>query len=231
MPVNANELRMIDAGHGPSSGNKNAVYRLDTNDTAAVVEADAYFDGVFDDELNAGDFILATLDRDGTPEAKIYFVTAGGADVAVTPIGRGSASRIVNLTAATLAIAKATHDEKIVTVNKADGTTITLPAATGSGLEVEFIIGTPVTSNNVVIQVTGNDVMTGGCTAFQDGGDTAVHFETAADSDTITLNGTTKGGIKGDRIRLVDIAADLWFVDIKASATGTEATPFSAAVA
>ena len=32
----------------------------------------------------------------------------------------------------------------------------------------------------------------------QDSGDTVVGWETASDSDTITMNGTTKGGIKGD---------------------------------
>lgn len=115
-------------------------------------------------------------------------------------------------------------------LNAAAGLTITLPAASGLGTEFEFIVGTAVTSNNDVIQVVGNDTMTGRCMMAADAGDTSVVFETAADSDTITMNGSTKGGLKGDRIKLRDIAADLWSVEMECAGTGTEATPFSAAV-
>lgn len=141
-----------------------------------------------------------------------------------------ASTRIVNVTAATLAVTEAEHDGKIVTINRAAGCTVTLPAATGSGTKLQFIVGTTITSNNLIIQVTGDDVMTGLALLAKDGADTVDAFETAADSDTITMNGSTKGGIKGDSIELIDIAADLWWVRILASATGTEATPFSAAV-
>lgn len=118
-----------------------------------------------------------------------------------------------------------------LTVNAAAGLTLTLPAASGTGRSYEIIIGTTVTSNNVVVQVANSsDVMTGVCMLGQDSADTVVLFETASTSDTITLNGTTKGGIKGDRIYLRDIAANLWYVSMIGSATSTEATPFSAAV-
>ena len=63
-----------------------------------------------------------------------------------------------------------------------------------------------------------------------DAGDTIVAFETAAASDTITMNGTTTGGLVGDRILLKDIAAGFWQVQVIGAATGTEATPFSATV-
>jgi hypothetical protein len=72
--------------------------------------------------------------------------------------------------------------------------------------------------------------MTGVAISGQDAADTAVLFETAATSDTITLNGTTTGGIKGDRVEIEDIATNLYYVRVVGSATGTEATPFSATV-
>jgi hypothetical protein len=72
--------------------------------------------------------------------------------------------------------------------------------------------------------------MTGGAWLSQDSADTVVMFETAADSDTITANGSTKGGIKGESIELIDMASNTWWVRVMGSATGTEATPFSAAV-
>lgn len=125
----------------------------------------------------------------------------------------------------------ARHAGTTVVVNAAAGLTLTLPASAGTGYEYDVVIGTTVTSNNVVVQVANSsDVMAGLCIFGADAGDTAVVFETAATSDTITMNGSTKGGIKGDRIRLKDVADNLWSVQIIGSATGTEATPFSAAV-
>lgn len=136
-------------------------------------------------------------------------------------------ARIVNVTTTPLAISEASHDGKIVTLNKADGLAITLPAATGSGLKTTFIVGTTVTSVGTTVAVTGNDMFTGTAIVAQDSADTAVMFETAANSNRITLNGTTTGGIKGDMVELIDIAADLWFVNIISSATSSEASPFS----
>lgn len=121
--------------------------------------------------------------------------------------------------------------DTVLTVNAAAGLTLTLPAAAGLGDTYEIVVGTTITSNNLVVQVANaSDTMTGLCLIAQDAGDTSVVFETASTSDTITMNGSTKGGIKGDRIILKDVAANLWSVNIMASGTGTEATPFSAAV-
>lgn len=123
------------------------------------------------------------------------------------------------------------HSRTTVVVNAAAGLTLTLPASTGKGDEYEVVIGTTVTSNSVIIKVANaTDVMTGTAMNAADGGDTLVAFETAASSDTITMNGSTTGGIKGDRVRLKDISSGLWSVSVFGSATGTEATPFSATV-
>ena len=138
--------------------------------------------------------------------------------------------RLTNVTDSTVTITNEAHGDKIITLNRAAGIAVTLPAATGSGAGYTFIVGTTVTSNSTTIKVVGNDIMVGFASLLQDGGDTAVHFETAADSDTITFNGTTTGGVAGARVRLLDIAADTWHVDVKGAATGTEATPFSATV-
>lgn len=118
-----------------------------------------------------------------------------------------------------------------IVINAAAGLTLTLPAAAGTGDMYEFIVGTTVTSNSVVIRVANaSDVMTGLALQAADPGSTSNAWETAADSDTITFNGTTTGGIRGDRVVLKDIAANTWAVEVVGAATGTEATPFSAAV-
>ena len=127
--------------------------------------------------------------------------------------------------------AKVGDSGKFITLNRAAGIAVTLPAATGSGAHYRFLLGTTVTSNSTTIKVANaNDTMTGTAQILQDAGDTMVGFETAASSDTVTWNGTTTGGIKGDFAELVDVAANLWFVTVRGSATGTEATPFSATV-
>jgi hypothetical protein len=116
-------------------------------------------------------------------------------------------------------------------VSAAAGLTLTLPAASGSGLDYEIVIGTTVTSNSVIVRVANSsDTMRGIAITAQDGGDTAVAFEAGATADTITMNGSTTGGLLGDRIILKDIAANLWSVNVIMAATGTEASPFSATV-
>jgi hypothetical protein len=136
-----------------------------------------------------------------------------------------------SITSATYTVTPENNTGAVVLLSRAAGITVTLPAALGYGSVFEFLVNTTVTSNSDIIKVANStDVMTGVCVAAQDGGDTVVAFETAASSDTITLNGTTTGGIKGDRIILKDVAAGLWSVNIVMSGTGTEATPFSATV-
>ncbi|WP_246225828.1 hypothetical protein [Chelativorans xinjiangense] len=139
-------------------------------------------------------------------------------------------TRVVDATAATLTVTADGHDSRVVTLNRAAGIAVTLPAASGSGVAYKFIVGTTVTSNTTTIKVVGNDTVTGVALIANDTDNSVSGFETAADSDTITFNGTTTGGVKGDMVELVDIAADLWHVRVTGSATGTEATPFSATV-
>jgi hypothetical protein len=137
--------------------------------------------------------------------------------------------RLTNVTASTLAVTNETHAGQIITLNRAGGVAVTLPAATGSGARYRFIVGTTFTSDGT-IKVTGDDIMAGLATLALDGGDTASVFATAADTDTITMTGTTTGGIKGADCELIDIAADTWWVNYRSDASGSEATPFSATV-
>lgn len=139
-------------------------------------------------------------------------------------------SRIVNATASTLTVTKVSHDQKIVTLNRAAGVAVTLPAATGSGNWFRFYVGTTNSGGSTTIKVTGDDTMSGLAVSAADGGNTVNGWETAADSDTITFDGTTTGGVLGDFVELIDVAADKWSVRIMSSSTGTEATPFSATV-
>jgi len=140
-------------------------------------------------------------------------------------------TRIVNATAATLAVTEAAHEGRTVTLNRAAGIAVTLPAATGSGARYRFIVGTTVTSNTTTIKVANaSDTMVGFALQAADAGTTSNMYETTATDDTITFNGTTTGGTAGDVVELEDYVANRWSVSVRSAATGTEATPFSATV-
>lgn len=135
-----------------------------------------------------------------------------------------------DLSTATYTVEADDHGNTLL-LNRAAGVTATLPAATGTGNKFRFFVQTTVTSNSYKIQVANaTDVMAGNALLAQDAGDTAVMFEAEATADTITLNGTTTGGLKGAFVEVEDVAAGLFAVHVVSAATGTEATPFSAAV-
>lgn len=121
---------------------------------------------------------------------------------------------------------------KLVQLDTATGTTITLPAATGSGNIYGFVTTVIATSNSHKVQVgNATDVMTGSLQVVDNADGTVTSFGTVAASDTITLNRTTTGSVKvGERFFVQDVRAGFYAVWGTVVATGSEATPFSAAV-
>lgn len=137
----------------------------------------------------------------------------------------------ISLTAATYVLTAEAHSGTALVLNRAAGVTCTLPAARGEGSEFLFVVGTAVTSNSDIIKVANStDVMTGVAIVASAADATASNWETAAASDTITMNGTTTGGLKGDRVILKDVAAGTWSVSYIGAGSGTLVTPFSATV-
>ena len=121
------------------------------------------------------------------------------------------------------------HVGTVVMLNAAAGLTVTLPAASGTGRVFKIVVGTTVTSNGYVIKVaSASDIIQGALGVTTDAA--GVVIPTAADSDTITMNGSTTGGVKGSTVILSDVASGVWAVGGALVSTGVEATPFSAAV-
>lgn len=139
--------------------------------------------------------------------------------------------RLIDVDATTYTVTSGEASRVHVLNHTAAESVVTLPAAIGSGRYYTMVVGA-VNTNNHKIQVdSASDVMYGQAIMLQDGGDTMVAFETAADSDTITLNGTTTGGSAiGNKIEFLDLASGKWQVTCHLTGSGTEATPFSAAV-
>ena len=137
----------------------------------------------------------------------------------------------VSATGATLTCTKDTHAGRTIVISAVAGCAVTLPAATGTGSVYRFIIGSTITSNSTTIKVANTtDVMTGRAFVVSDNTAAVLGFATAAASDTITLNGTTLGGLAGDHIEIIDAITGTFAVRVFTAATGTEATPFSATV-
>lgn len=134
---------------------------------------------------------------------------------------------VTTVTDATVSVDVNAHVGQPIVLTRAAGVTATLPAATGSGNKYEFIGGIDATGDQI-ITVTGDDTMAGVAYLGNDSAGASC-FYTAADSDTITLSGDDTGGLKGWRVECRDIAADTWAVIVMSEASGTEATPFSAA--
>ena len=141
-----------------------------------------------------------------------------------------------------------THAGRIVHNDAAGAVTYTLPATNAnsdsaiagpgadlnnlSNVGAKFEIFNSITkTGDLVVQVANaTDVMIGSATFIDDTSDNVVGFETASTSDTITLNGSTKGGVTFSKIVCTVLASGKWKVDVISGCTGTPATPFSAAV-
>lgn len=139
------------------------------------------------------------------------------------------AKQPINVTASTLTVDRDTHAGTIVTVNRAAGCTVTLPASAGKGDEYTFYVGTTISSNSFKIQVAnGTDTFAGGVAISTD--IAGVTMLCGGTDDTITMSGSTTGGVAGSWVTVKDVAAGKWMVSGFLCSTGTEATPFSAAV-
>lgn len=142
-------------------------------------------------------------------------------------------TRIVAL-AVTTAITEAAHEGKTIVMSGAGAArTFTLPAATGGGARYRFVVGAVNTSGYVIKSVVGTDLMKGVILGDDGGGVTAaLVWAAGATDDTITLNGTTSGGVSiGDWVELEDITATAWAVRGVVQQSGAEVTPFSDSVA
>jgi hypothetical protein len=142
----------------------------------------------------------------------------------------GAPGTPVTCTAATLTVTAAEHNGKLIVLSKVDGQAVTLPAATGSGATFRFRIGLTITSVGTTIKVVGNDTMKGLALGLDGDGVPANAWAISGTDDTITLDGSTTGGVVGDLIVLEDMAADIWAASIFIQQSGTEATPMSATV-
>jgi hypothetical protein len=83
--------------------------------------------------------------------------------------------------------------------------------ANNYGAAFEFVLSTTVTGNFIVKVANSSDTMVG--TAILGSGTTALVFSTATASDTITLSGTTTGGVGGATVKATVVGANRYKVE------------------
>lgn len=142
--------------------------------------------------------------------------------------GGGNATP-VNTTATSYALTAAVNGNRTLTVS---GTpcVITLPASTGSGVKYRVLLETAATATQTTITASGNsdaDVMQGWVHALTTASAGVIGFGTTATSNTVSLNGTTSGGVKGSTWEFEDAVAGTYRVFGVDAPTGTTVTPFS----
>lgn len=151
-----------------------------------------------------------------------------------------AAPQVITVTDPTYTVTANDHD-KIITLNRAAGVTVTLPTPTGSYRKYTFVVGTTVTSNAHIIKVALSAHYIGGMIAAYDGFNALPvpsWFSSAgsATDDTITLSATTTGNpIAGfTYLTLVDMLSTRFFahgvVGSLFADGGSFGTPFSATV-
>ena len=218
---------------GPGAAKR---YSYVTTDAFETVAADDYFLSDYV-QLDIGDVIEVTVvdDVDANDRASVtntgrLLITAATSST-VTAVTEVPSSAVVSTTATTLTLTALSHAGKVVDVNSAAPIAITLPQAIGSGAKYKIRIGVAATATSHTIAVANaTDVMSGLVLCLTTSSDNVIGYPTTATSDTITLNGTTRGGVAGDWFEITDVATGVFSVEGRTQPTGTTATPFSAEV-
>jgi len=130
----------------------------------------------------------------------------------------------VTLTASTT-LSLDEHSGKCINLNALAGLTVTLPLATGSGEWFDIYVTTTVTSNSYIIITSGSDVLNGAVALSSD--IAGVSIRAAATDTTLTMSGSTTGGVVGTYVRCRDVASAVWNITGTLVSSGAEADPFS----
>lgn len=140
---------------------------------------------------------------------------------------------IKSLTDATY-LASVMESGTMFVLNRAAGIVLTLPVSADVGTYFDVMVGTTVTSNLYSINTgtPASELMVGKIIrAATDDSNATLAYPALVGSSyvSVDMDGSTRGGIKGDSIRCVKINATTWEVTGNINATGVVATPFSVA--
>ena len=218
---------------------------LDGSSTVTALQLDMSENGnaIFSGNVTATDVTANSL------TTNVISSNGSNADLSITASGTGALTTSSTLTltgsfkkalhtfTGTDAVTEVEHAGRTLLLGEVGGNAnvvLTMPDATGSGNIYHFIVSVAMGgSTTYKIQAPdANNTFTGQILYLDEDGTAVTSFPTVAASDTITLNSGTQGGLVGDTLTLIDIAADKYAVsgNMRVSAGANPATPFSAAV-
>lgn len=146
-------------------------------------------------------------------------------NVTVTGSFIGATASVNSLTTNTTLTA--TDSGNVYLLDSATGVTVTLPTA-AVGLTYTFVVQTSVTSNSYKITVgSSNGFLIGGLVEGASAGATDLFIGDGTTDISVTMNGTTTGGLQGTRVTVTCVTTGLWEVSGTVIGSGTVATPFA----
>ncbi len=163
--------------------------------------------------LNEGAFDLTIRDQVNDNFNELYAAAIDGGGTIDSDLINGNAVRTPASITGTDSVTVAEHANRVNVITGTSAATLTLPEATGTGNVYTFIFGQVNTNGTVFVAADTSNTSIGGSLNILDADSNAqtAYFGTSGD-DTITINGTTTGGLIGDTIVLTDIATDQWAV-------------------
>lgn len=159
--------------------------------------------------------------------------------VGATGANQSGSSRKTTAAGSTLTVTRAAHLGRTILLDTLTGSVCILPAATATGDTYRFFVSLAPTSNNHIVKVANaTDFFAGtieitGTTGATTNGFCEASIGTGTVSsceDTLTMNGTTTGGIIGSYVTFTDIATAIWLINGDLVGSGSFATPLSAGV-
>lgn len=116
----------------------------------------------------------------------------------------------------------------VVLLDTAAGSTVTLPAPV-AGMYFDVAVSTSVTSNSHIVQTdAATTFIGGGINQIIDASGTSEgQFADPTATVTITMNGTTTGGLIGTTMRFHAISSTVWNITGLVASSGTLTTPFT----
>lgn len=163
--------------------------------------------------LNEGAFDKTLRDQVNNNFDELYAAIINGGGTVSIGLINGPAVRTPASITGTDSITAAEHANRTNIITGTAAATLTLPEATGTGNVYRFVFGQVNTNGTVFVAADTSNTSIGGSINILDADSNAQtgYFGTSGD-DTITINGTTTGGLIGDTITLIDIATDQWSV-------------------
>lgn len=127
-------------------------------------------------------------------------------------VGIAKYHNLIPLTAATLSVTKL-YANKTTLIDRAAGVTITLPASTGNGDKYRFAVKTTLAGSGIIKAANPTDVFRGSVDILDNDAAAQGAYSASGTDDTLTMNGTTAGGLAGDYVEFEDYALGFWRVN------------------